>query len=220
MRPFVALIPGHGARVTKEGRAVHDPGASCIGRDSEGRAETYIEEDRVRTLAPRLAARLVAAGVAAAIFDAAAPSPDADPGRSYRVRCRRAVAEAKARGFGSVLALHLHFNAGRGTYTAAIYHPGERHTGLWAMAIESHLSTLSGITRRHGPSIVADFPRADGLIRAAWAAGEGSPVAVHAIVLEAAFIDQPAHWPHLSDGGLDLLADAITAGLLAGLGTP
>jgi hypothetical protein len=38
---------------------------------------------------------------------------------------------------------------------------------------------------------------------------------VHAIVLEAAFLDQPAHWPLLSDGGLDLIADAVLSGLRA-----
>jgi hypothetical protein len=34
-------------------------------------------------------------------------------------------------------------------------------------------------------------------------------------VLEAAFLDQPAHWPLLSDGGLDLIADAVLSGLRA-----
>ena len=42
-----------------------------------------------------------------------------------------------------------------------------------------------------------------------------APKPVHAMVLEAAFLDQPAHWPLLSDGGLDLIADAVLSGLRA-----
>ena len=217
MHPYIALVPGHGARV-RDGRPTHDPGASCIGRDSEGRPETYIEDDRVRTLAPRLASRLIAAGLGCGIYDAAGPSPASDPGRSYRHRCLSGVAAANAQGFTSCLVLHLHLNAGGGNYAAAIHHPGEASTPRWAAAIETALAAVPGIKRRREQSTVAAFPRADGLVQAAWAAGRSHPsVRVHAIVLEPAFLDQPDHWRHLSDGGLDVLADAITAGLVAGL---
>ena len=215
MHPYIALVPGHGARV-RDGRAVHDPGASALVRDSEGRAETLIEEDRVRMLAPRLAARLAAAGFACGIHDAAGPSPGTDPGRSYRQRCAAGARAATAKGCGSMLVMHLHINAGGGRYCAAIHHPGEPSTPLWAAAIETQLATLPGVVRRREQSTVASFPRADGLIKAAWGAGSPS-LRVHAIVLEPLFIDTPDHWRHLSDGGLDLVADRIAAGLVAGM---
>ena len=217
MRPFVALILGHGARCDRAGRPTHDPGAKTKALDTQGQPLTLIEEDRVRTLAPRLLARLAAEGIACGSYDAAIPSPDNDPLRSYTKRCAAAGREALRRGHHSALLLHLHFNAGGGRYVAAIHHPGEARTPGWAAALEASIATLPGVERRRGPSTVDDFPRASGLIQASWLAGSAQ-LAVHTIVMEPLFLDQPAHWRHLTDGGLDLLADSITAGLVAGLG--
>ena len=217
LHTYIALVPGHGARVSPDGhRAYHDPGARAVARDSEGRAETLIEEDRVRVLAMRLRRRLLLAGVPSGIHDAASPSPDTDPARSYRRRCLDAVRAGMASGADRILVVHVHLNAGGGRYPLAIHHPGEAGTADWCRHIESALAALPGLERRKQPSTVVDFPRAAGLLQAAWKAGDAcAPKPVHALVLEAAFLDQPAHWPLLSDGGLDLIADAVLTGLRA-----
>ena len=217
MHTYIALVPGHGARVSPDGRrAYHDPGAQAVARDADGRSETLIEEDRVRVLADRLHRRLVLAGVACGTHDAAGPSPADDPARSYRRRCLDGVRAGMASGADRVLVVHVHLNAGGGRYPLAVHHPGEAGTPDWCGHIEAALAALPGLDRRRGASTVADFPRARGLIEAAWQAGKAcAPKPVHAMVLEAAFLDQPAHWPLLSDGGLDLIADAVLSGLRA-----
>jgi hypothetical protein len=218
LHTYIALIPGHGARVSADGhRAHHDPGARAVATDAEGRTETLIEEDRVRVLSRRLLSRLRLAGIPAGIHDAAAPSPDSDPARSYRRRCLDGVRAGMAAGADRVLVMHVHLNAGGGRYPLAVHHPGEDGTAAWCGHIEAALDALPGLDRRKGASTVVDFPRARGLIEAAWQAGKAcAPKPVHAIVLEAAFLDTPAHWPLLTDGGLDLIADAVMAGLRAG----
>lgn len=217
LHTYIALVPGHGARVSPDGhRAYHDPGARAVARDAEGRTETLIEEDRVRVLAMRLRRRLLLAGVPSGIHDAASPSPDTDPARSYRRRCLDAVRAGVASGADRILVVHVHLNAGGGRYPLAIHHEGEPSTPGWCAAIEAALGALPGMERRKQPSTVVDFPRAAGLLQAAWKAGDAcAPRPVHAMVLEAAFLDQPAHWPLLSDGGLDLIADAVLSGLRA-----
>ena len=217
LHTYIALVPGHGARVSPDGhRAYHDPGARAVATDSEGRSETLIEEDRVRVLAMRLHRRLLLAGVPSGIHDAASPSPASDPARSYRRRCLDAVRAGAASGADRILVVHVHLNAGGGRYPLAIHHEGEPSTPGWCAAIEAALDALPGMERRKQPSTVVDFPRAAGLLQTAWKAGDAcAPRPVHAMVLEAAFLDQPAHWPLLSDGGLDLIAEAVLSGLRA-----
>lgn len=217
-RTYIALIPGHGARVTPDGhRAYHDPGAKAAALDAEQRPWICIEEDRVRVLSDRLLRRLRAASVPCGVHDAASPSPDSDPARSYRRRCLDGVRAGMASGADRILVVHVHLNAGGGRYPLAVHHPGEAGTADWCEHIEASLAGLPGLDRRRGGSTVVDFPRTRGLIETAWQAGKAcAPTPVHAIVLEAAFLDQPAHWPLLTDGGLSLIADAVMAGLQAG----
>jgi hypothetical protein len=151
MPTYIALVPGHGARVSPDGRrAYHDPGAQAVARDADGRSETLIEEDRVRVLADRLHRRLVLAGVPCGTHDAAGPSPADDPARSYRRRCLDGVRAGMASGASRILIVHVHFNAGGGRYPLAVHHPGEAGTPDWCGHIEAALARCRGSTGAAG----------------------------------------------------------------------
>jgi N-acetylmuramoyl-L-alanine amidase len=198
---YIALIPGHGAR--PQG---YDPGAvsgqvreAVVVRDLAARATMVLGRFP-----------LLAGGV-----------HDAHP--QYRDRVGQAIAAAKAMGLSKVVVVHLHCNAGQGTYTATITDARSPSCGAIADHVEAEMQRAAPgvLTRRKTRSTWQDgFPRAEGLIETAWAAGKGLPGGVvHALVVETAFVDTPSHAALLMDEAARArLAVGLVTGLARGLG--
>jgi hypothetical protein len=123
---FVALIPGHGPRT----QANWDPGA--IGEVEEAVV--------VRDLCARLLTELTAVGVDAAIFDAPKDSPMTEPLRQYGRRVRAGLRAAVNEGAVSVLVLHVHYNAGKGTHSLAFFDPGSASCKTLAGALAAAMA--------------------------------------------------------------------------------
>lgn len=215
MSTYVALIPGHGDR-TKEGRDLYDPGATC------GELQEAII---VRQLAPIVVKHAQALGLHIGIHDAPAGAPGRHPLRGYTARCADGVRSAAARRCSRAIVVHLHLNSNKGepgSYCAAVHDAGEPGTPAMAAAIEAELRRLAGIGKPSKGSTwqALGSTGSHNLIQAAWAAGRpfAPEVTTHAIVLEAAFVNQPEHHGLFSGNGLEALGAAIARGLALAAG--
>jgi N-acetylmuramoyl-L-alanine amidase len=146
---------------------------------------------------------------------------DAHP--QYRDRVGQAISTARGLGLSKVVVCHLHCNAGQGQYTATITDARSPSCGAIADHVEAEMQRAAPgvLTRRKGRSTWQDgFPRAEGLIETAWAAGKALPGGiVHALVVETAFVDTPSHAALLMDGAARArLAVGLVTGLARGLG--
>jgi hypothetical protein len=212
---YVAIIPGHGDR-TRGGRDLYDPGAVC----GELR-----EAEVVRRLAPVIVRHAQALGVAIGIHDAPAGAPGRHPLRGYTARCAEGVRSAAARRCSRAIVAHLHLNSNRGepgSYCAAIHDAGEPGTPAMAAAVEAELRRLAGLGKPANGSTwqALGSTGSHNLIQAAWAGGRpfAPGVTTHAIVLEAAFINQPLHHGLFDGTGLEALGAAIARGLALAAG--
>jgi N-acetylmuramoyl-L-alanine amidase len=198
---YIALVPGHGDR--PQG---YDPGAVS----GQVREAVVVRDIAARAMMVLGRYPLLTGGV-----------HDAHP--QYRDRVGQAVNVAKAMGINRVVVVHLHCNAGGGQYTATITDARSPSCGALADHVEAEMQRAAPgvLTRRKGRSTWQDgFPRAEGLIETAWAAGKGLPGGiVHALVVETAFVDTPSHAALLMDGAARArLAVGLVTGLARGLG--
>jgi len=201
---YIAFIPGHGQR--PQG---YDPGAVS----GQVREAVVVRDLAARAMMVLGRYPLLAGGV-----------HDAHP--QYRDRVGQAISTARGLGLSRVVVVHLHCNAsgtGQGTYTATITDARSPTCGALAEHVEAEMQRAAPgvLTRRKGRSTWQDgFPRAEGLIETAWAAGKGLPGGVvHALVVETAFVDTPSHAALLMDGSARArLAVGLVTGLARGLG--
>ena len=190
---MIALIPGHGQKA-----AGYDPGA-VAGQLEEARL--------VRTLCARIVE--VAGDGRAQVFE----------GPRYtdrRVAGHRWLAERGGRG----VVLHVHCNAGGGSYGLILHDPRSRLGGATAASLGSALSLAVPPGPRSADGITAW--RCDAAIRPTWSRGANlleptfhAPMGVAAVLLEWAFIDNPAHVDLMTTpAGIDRTARAVVSGLL------
>jgi len=208
---YVAIIPGHGDR-TRGGRDLYDPGAVC----GELR-----EAEVVRQLAPVIVRHAQALGVPVGIHDAPAGAPAGHPMRGYRQRVAEGLRSAAARGATRAIVAHLHLNAGGGRYCVSIHDAREPGTAAIGAAIDGELRRLAGLTAPSAGSTwqALGSAGAHALVEATWEAGRAWPqVTAHALVVEAAFIDQPQHHGLFVGAGLESLGAAIARGLALAAG--
>lgn len=215
MSTYVAIVPGHGDR-TKEGRDLYDPGATC------GELQEAVI---VRQLAPVIVRHAQALGLPIGIHDAPAGAPGRHPLRGYTARCAEGVRSAAARKCSRAVVVHLHLNSNKGepgSYCAAIHDAGEPGTPAMAAAVEAELRRLAGLGKPANGSTwqALGSTGSHNLIQAAWAGGRpfAPGVTTHAIVLEAAFVNQPLHHGLFVGAGLEALGAAIARGLALAAG--
>jgi hypothetical protein len=117
--------------------------------------------------------------------------------------------------------VHLHLNAGGGRYCVSIHDAREPGTGAIGAAIDGELRRLAGLTAPSAGSTwqALGSAGAHALVEATWEAGRAWPqVTAHALVVEAAFIDQPQHHGLFDGSGLEALGAAIARGLALAAG--
>lgn len=221
MTPYVAIVPGHGAR--PDG---WDPGA-CAVRQTDTGPERLDEAALVRQLAPLVLHHLMALGVSGGIHDAPTPCPEQHPAKHYRGRVAEALRSAAARKVERAVVLHLHLNAGGGRYGMTVTDPRSASCAAVGASIDAELRRLASIGAPSAAPTTDTFPRAQGLIDAVWREGSSHPtMTIHALVCEPAFIDQPLHQPLLATSaplngapvGLNAIGAAIARGLALAVG--
>jgi N-acetylmuramoyl-L-alanine amidase len=203
MLDFYAVDCGHGDKGDR-----YDPGA--VRGD-------LVEAVLVRRIAPRLIARLQAAG--ADIY-----TPPEGP-YSSRHAAVKAAAAGKLRG----VYLQLHLNAGGGRY--ALVRPDGRSTAGRAVsagiaaALDAALPELVGsrgdpVYSDSGAAAAAGRDVSTEALRSWWTRGHNClsgiwPVpAVYGLIVEVGFIDQPAHDPLWTEAGIERIAAALADALL------
>ena len=187
----IAIIPGHGHRMTSAGAYRYDPGAvSEIGR----------EADIVRAVAARCRQL---GGAAVSVHDS-----DSDGPWSYTWRRNQAHA---AIGDGPGVVVHLHVNAGGGSYLLGMHDPRSNTGAAYAARWASTVSAAFELPTRRCKVLAAERPtwnNAANLVEPSYLA---TPAGVAAVLLEIGFIDNPAHAPLLTGDGIDRQAAAILA---------
>ncbi len=171
---FVAIIPGHGPRTQSN----WDPGA--VGEVEEAAA--------VRDLCARLLFELEAVGVDAGIYDAPKDSPMGEPLRQYGKRVRaglRAAADMRA---VSVLVLHVHFNAGKGTHSLAFYDPGSESCKALAVALAAAMGRWKPSKHTRAEPTTTSNGAAN-LTATTWRESSAYKLKTNCIVLEPWFVD-------------------------------
>ena len=187
----IAIIPGHGHRMTSAGAYRYDPGAvSDLGR----------EADIVRAVAARCRQL---AGAAVSVHDS-----DRDGPWTYTWRRNHAHA---AIGDGPGVVVHLHVNAGGGSYLLGMHDPRSNTGAAYAARWASTVGAAFQLPTNRCKVLAAERPtwnNAANLIEPSYLA---TPAGVAAVLLEIGFIDNPSHAPLLTGDGLDKQAAAILA---------
>ena len=183
----IAIIPGHGWR----GRGRQDPGA---GSDAVEEA-TY-----VRLVADVCRSR---GGSRVSVHD----SPQHGP---WTYQSRREAAH-EAIGAGPGVVLHLHCNAGGGSYLMSMHDPrsstGKTMAESWRDAAQGLAVSVNGkaIVRE------ATRPTWDNAANLLVHSYASTPAGVAAVLLEVGFVDCSDHSPLWGNAGVSLVADTILA---------
>ncbi len=185
----IAIIPGHGHRQDSRGRYRYDPGAvSDMGQ----------EASIVRAVAARVRQW---GGARVSVHDS-----DADGPWTYTQR-RQMAHEAIGRGPGVVV--HLHVNAGGGSYLLGMNDPrsstGATYAQRWCDAVAEGFD-LSAREARQIPATRSTWNNAANLIEPSYSS---TPAGVAAVLLEIGFIDNPDHARLLTGEAIDTHAAAI-----------
>ena len=177
--------------MTSAGAYRYDPGAvSDLGREAE----------IVRAVAARCRQL---GGASVSVHDS-----DRDGPWSYTWRRNQAHA---AIGDGPGVVVHLHVNAGGGSYLLGMHDPRSNTGAAYAARWASTVGAAFELPTRRCKVLAAERPtwnNAANLIEPSYLA---TPTGVAAVLIEIGFIDNPAHLPLLTGDGIDKQAAAILA---------
>ena len=187
----IAIIPGHGHRMTSAGAYRYDPGAvSEIGREAE----------IVRAIAQR----------ALQLGRGRVTVHDSDRGGPWSYTWRRNQAHA-AIGSGPGVVVHLHVNAGGGSYLLGMHDPrsntGAAYAARWCSAVGQQFDIAPKDVRCIAATR-STWNNAANLLEPSYLA---TPTGVAAVLLEVGFIDNPSHARLLTGDAIEKQAAAIVA---------